>query len=96
LEFLAPVFWSTLVSFLDIRRKAVDTLNDPAALDWQHFAEQPFRPLGCSAAQVALTAFGANKDASPSYLEAFGCRFMGLDLVLSSRLLAWHDPTPLT
>jgi hypothetical protein len=74
----------------------MDAFGDPATLHGDHLVKQAQSALGRAPAQVALPTLGTDKHSRPSYAKSFGCRFMGLDFVLSCCLLAWHNKTPLT
>jgi len=56
----------------------MDTLNDAASFDRDHFRELLFDALGCAATQVAFTTLGAHHNARPSDTETLRGRLMGL------------------
>ena len=73
----------------------MDALNDPASFDGDHLLEQRFDALGRAAAQVAFANLGAHQLARSSDPKTLRSSLMGLDLILSIWLLAWHGRTPL-
>ena len=73
----------------------MDALDDPASFDGDHLLEQRFDALGRAAAQVAFANLGAHQLARSSDPKTLRSSLMGLDLVLTIWLLAWHGRTPL-
>jgi hypothetical protein len=85
--FCLPVQWCLLgpavcrvqgLVLLHRGRKAPDTLDDLFAFDYDHLGEQRFGALGGAAAQVTLTALGAQQFARARQAESFRCCLMGL------------------
>jgi len=70
-------------------------LNNPASFDRKHLGEQRFDAFGCAAAQVALTNLGSHQHPRAGHAKALCSSLMGLDLIFTIRLLAWHSRTPL-
>ena len=73
----------------------MDAFDNPASFDGDHLLEQRFDALGRAAAQVAFANLSAHQLARSSDPKTLRSSLMGLDLVFSIWLLAWHGRTPL-
>src|SRR5215207_9416504 len=71
--------------------EALDTLDDLACLDFQHFGQLCLGALRRASAQVAFAAFGAYHFAGPGQAKTLGRRLVGLQLGLRGLSFTRHS-----
>ena len=79
---------------LHIGSETLHTCNGYLAFNGNHLRQKQLHAVGSAAAEMALATLCAYKHARPGEAETFGRSLMGLQLIFSCSLLAWHNKTP--
>ena len=79
---------------LHIGSETLHTNDGFLTFDSDHLRQKQLGAVGSAAAEMALTTLRANQHAGPGQAETFGRCLMGLQLIFSCSLLAWHNKTP--
>ena len=79
---------------LHIGSETLHTDDGLLTFDGNHLRQQQLCPVGSAAAEMALATLRAYKHAGPGQAETLGRCLMGLQLIFSSCLFAWHNKTP--
>jgi hypothetical protein len=76
---------------LNVRREALNALDNTFSLDGEHFTEQSLGAFGRAPAQVAFTALRANQDPGPGVAKPLGGCLVGLDFILAIFRFSGHS-----
>ena len=79
---------------LHIGSETLHTGDGFLTLDGDHLRQKQLYTVGSAAAEMALATLRAYKHARPGQAETFGRCLVGLQLIFSSCLFAWHNKTP--
>ena len=79
---------------LHIGSETLHTDDGFLTFDGDHLRQKQLYAVGSAAAEMALATLRAYKRARPGQAETFGRCLMGLQLIFSSCLFAWHNKTP--